>query len=79
VILKDLEMLGVKYDQFTHTSDHFDRLLDLCERMLREGRAYVDDTEPEQMKKEREERAESRNRNNSEWQHGGQGLKTLKL
>jgi len=66
VILKDLEMLGVKYDRFTHTSDHFDRLLELCERMLREGRAYVDDTEPEQMKKEREERAESRNRNNSE-------------
>ncbi|WAR19673.1 SYEP-like protein [Mya arenaria] len=43
-------------EEFTHTSDHFDKLLELCERMIREGKAYVDDTEPEQMKKEREER-----------------------
>ncbi|XP_052767806.1 bifunctional glutamate/proline--tRNA ligase-like [Mya arenaria] len=65
VILKDLEMLGVKYDRFTHTSDHFDKLLELCERMIREGKAYVDDTEPEQMKKEREERVNSKNWDNS--------------
>ena len=64
VILKDLEMLGVKYDRFTHTSDHFDNLLKYCEKMIRDGKAYVDDTEPEQMKKEREERAESKHRNN---------------
>ncbi|XP_012942923.1 bifunctional glutamate/proline--tRNA ligase [Aplysia californica] len=64
VILKDLEMLGVSYDRFSHTSDHFDSLLGFCEHMLRDGTAYVDDTEPEVMKKEREERAESKNRSN---------------
>jgi bifunctional glutamyl/prolyl-tRNA synthetase len=58
-------MLGIKYDRFTHTSDHFDRLLELCEKMIRDGKAFVDDTDPEKMKKEREERVDSKNRNNS--------------
>ncbi|XP_064604056.1 bifunctional glutamate/proline--tRNA ligase-like [Liolophura sinensis] len=63
VILEDVAMLGIRYDRLTHTSDHFDRLLELCERMIREGTAYVDDTDPEIMKKEREERKESARRN----------------
>lgn len=58
-------MLGVNYDKYSHTSDHFDILLGFCEQLIREGKAYVDDTEPELMKKEREERVESKNRNNS--------------
>ncbi|XP_053376330.1 bifunctional glutamate/proline--tRNA ligase-like [Mercenaria mercenaria] len=65
VILDDVAMLGIKYDRFTHTSDHFDRLMELCEKMIREGKAFVDDTDPETMKKEREERANSKNRDNS--------------
>ncbi|XP_060579607.1 LOW QUALITY PROTEIN: bifunctional glutamate/proline--tRNA ligase-like [Ruditapes philippinarum] len=65
VILDDVAMLGIKYDRFTHTSDHFDRLLELCEKMIRDGKAFVDDTDPEKMKKEREERVDSKNRNNS--------------
>ena len=65
MILDDVAMLGVKYDVFTHTSDHFDRISDLCEKMIREQKAYVDDTEPELMKKEREERKNSKNRDNS--------------
>ena len=40
-------------------------MLDLCHKMIREGKAYVDDTDPETMKKEREERKESANRSNS--------------
>ena len=58
-------MLGIKYDIFSHTSDHFDNLLKYCEQMIKSGKAYVDDTDPETMKKERDERAESKNRNNS--------------
>ena len=58
-------MLGIKYDKFSHTSDHFDLIQDLCTKMLKEGKAYVDNTNPEQMKKEREERKESVNRSNS--------------
>ncbi|KAH9496205.1 hypothetical protein Btru_010498 [Bulinus truncatus] len=64
VILEDLALLGVNYDKFSHTSDHFNLLMKYCEQMIREGKAYVDDTDPEVMKKEREERAESKNRNN---------------
>ncbi|CAG5120654.1 unnamed protein product, partial [Candidula unifasciata] len=62
VILEDIALLGITYDKFSHTSDHFDYLLTCCEQMIRQGKAYVDDTEPEQMKKEREERVESKNR-----------------
>ena len=65
MILKDVAMLGIKPDLFTHTSDHFDTLMKYCEQMLREGTAYVDDTEPEKMKQEREQRTESKNRSNS--------------
>lgn len=49
-------MLQVKFDKLTHTSDSFELLLKYAEQMIREGTAYVDDTEPEKMKAEREER-----------------------
>ncbi|GFO21484.1 bifunctional glutamate/proline--tRNA ligase [Plakobranchus ocellatus] len=65
IILEDLVLLGVTYDKFSHTSDHFDSLIKYCEQMITEGKAYVDDTDPDTMKKEREERTESKNRNNS--------------
>ncbi|KAL3993914.1 proline--tRNA ligase [Acanthocheilonema viteae] len=65
VILDDLKMLEVKPDRWTHTSDHFDLILEMCERLLQEGKAYVDDTDAELMRKEREERKESRCRNNT--------------
>lgn len=64
VILGDLELLEIKPDLFTHTSQYFDIMLEYCEKLLKEGKAYVDDTEPEQMKKEREQRIESLNRSN---------------
>lgn len=65
VILEDLELLQIKPDIFTHTSDYFDLMLEYCEKLLKEGKAYVDDTDPETMKQEREQRIESKNRNNS--------------
>lgn len=58
-------MLQVKHTKLTRTSDHFDAMLAFCAQLLSEDKAYVDDTEAEQMRKEREERVESRNRNNS--------------
>lgn len=64
VILGDLELLEIKPDLFTHTSQYFDIMLDYCVQLLKAGKAYVDDTEPEQMKKEREQRVESANRTN---------------
>ena len=65
VILGDLELLQVHYDKFTHTSDHFDLISQYCDKMLAEGKAYVDDTEAETMKTEREQKVESKNRSNS--------------
>jgi len=65
VILDDIKMLHVKYDHFSRTSDHFETILLYCEKLLKSGKAYVDDTDAETMKKEREEMKESRNRNNS--------------
>jgi bifunctional glutamyl/prolyl-tRNA synthetase len=59
-------MLQVKPDEFTHTSSYFDLMLELCVKMMTDGKAYVDDTEPEAMKLERDARTESKNRSNSE-------------
>lgn len=64
VILEDLEMLEIKPDLFTHTSQYFDVMLGYCETLLKEGKAYVDDTEAEQMKLEREQKVESVHRSN---------------
>ena len=65
VILEDLKMLKVKYDHFSRTSDHFETILMYCEKLLGEGKAYVDDTDAETMKAERDARQESKRRNNS--------------
>ena len=64
MILDDIALLGLKPDVYSHTSDHFDTLMSLCERMIREGKAFADDTDSETMKREREERLDSKNRNN---------------
>uniref|UniRef100_A0A3P9NA26 Bifunctional glutamate/proline--tRNA ligase n=2 Tax=Poecilia reticulata TaxID=8081 RepID=A0A3P9NA26_POERE len=65
VILEDVAMLQIHPDQFTYTSDHFPIIMRLAEKLLAEGKAYIDDTPPEQMKQEREQRTESRCRNNT--------------
>lgn len=65
MILEDVAMLQIHPDQFTYTSDHFTTIMGFAEQMLREGKAYIDDTPPEQMKLEREQRTESKCRNNS--------------
>lgn len=57
-------MLGIEPDRWTHSSDLFDTMLELCEKLLKEGKAYVDDTDTETMRKEREQRVESKNRSN---------------
>ncbi|CAI9781211.1 unnamed protein product [Fraxinus pennsylvanica] len=64
-LLKDIETLGIKYSSVTHTSDYFPQLMEMAERLIREGKAYVDDTPREQMQHERMEGIESRCRNNS--------------
>lgn len=69
VILEDVEMLEIKPDMFTHTSQYFDLMLEYCEKMIRDGKAYVDDTEPELMKLQREQKVESVHRNDCKTYH----------
>ncbi|KAF5404100.1 Bifunctional aminoacyl-tRNA synthetase [Paragonimus heterotremus] len=64
-ILSDLPRLGVCWDVRSHTSDHFELLLKLCEQMIRDGKAYVDNTDGETMKAQRESRTPSVCRDNS--------------
>ncbi|XP_071834022.1 bifunctional glutamate/proline--tRNA ligase-like [Apostichopus japonicus] len=65
VILEDLKLLDIQPDLFTHTSDHFDRMITIAEDLIKSSKAYVDDTDPEEMKRQRDLREESKNRNNS--------------
>lgn len=65
VILEDLKLLKINYDRLTRTSDYFELMLELCEKLINEGKAYVDDTNAEEMKKEREKKICSKNRENS--------------
>ena len=37
----------MKHDHFSRTSDHFEIMLNYCEKMMKEGKAYVDDTDAE--------------------------------
>ncbi|KAI3445504.1 hypothetical protein Pfo_002169 [Paulownia fortunei] len=59
-LLKDIETLGIKYNAVTYTSDYFPQLMEMAEKLIREGKAYVDDTPREKMQHERMEGIESR-------------------
>ncbi|KAK9465879.1 tRNA synthetases class I, catalytic domain-containing protein [Lipomyces arxii] len=54
-ILEDLELLGIKGDIITYSSDYFQLMYDYCIQMIKEGKAYADDTPVEQMRYERTE------------------------
>lgn len=63
-ISEDLGRLGIHPDVVTFTSDHFDEIIVFAERMLQEGRAYIDDTPVTQMREERGTGAEAKCRTN---------------
>ena len=62
-IREDVEKLGIKPDMFTWTSDHFHTLLKYGEQMIKDGKAYVDTTDPETVKEERMAGIDSKCRN----------------
>ena len=64
-IIDDLAKLGIKADMFSHTSDYFDVILDYARQLIREGLAFMDNTDQETMRKERMERKDSKMRNTS--------------
>ena len=67
-ILKDVEtLLGLKglddgYVSTSHTSDHFDHIKTLALKLIQQGDAFMDDTDQETMRKEREELKNSKYR-----------------
>lgn len=61
-ILGDLKRLGIEYQMFTHTSDYFVQLLDLAEDLIKQGKAYVDDTPREKLQEEKKNKIENKNR-----------------
>ncbi|KAG8368993.1 hypothetical protein BUALT_Bualt15G0104000 [Buddleja alternifolia] len=64
-LLKDIETLGIKYNAVTYTSDYFPQLMEMAEKLIQEGKAYVDDTPREKMQHERMEGIESKCRGNT--------------
>ena len=46
--MEDLALMSIHGDQVTHTSDYFHYLYEQCIRVLKEGKAYADDTEQQQ-------------------------------
>ena len=64
-ILHDLKTLGISWSRLTHTSDYFPLIIDYGRQLLREGKAYVDSTPVEQMRKQRMEGVKSPGRSAS--------------
>ncbi|KAI0748413.1 glutamate-tRNA ligase [Daedaleopsis nitida] len=64
-ILEDLALLDIHGDKVTHTSDYFDQLYDYALQIIKSGKAYADDTEQEQMRKERMDGIASKHRDDS--------------
>ncbi|KAG0171116.1 hypothetical protein DFQ28_001573 [Apophysomyces sp. BC1034] len=52
-IKEDLALIGVDSSIVSHTSDFFDQMYDLAIKIIKDGKAYVDDTDQENMRKER--------------------------
>ncbi|GIQ88888.1 glutamyl/glutaminyl-tRNA synthetase [Kipferlia bialata] len=61
-IKRDMLTLGVDWQSFSHTSDHFALIQGKAEALIKEGKAFVDDTDVETMREQRLARVESSKR-----------------
>ncbi|MDR1877429.1 MAG: glutamine--tRNA ligase/YqeY domain fusion protein [Flavobacteriaceae bacterium] len=52
-IRRDVEWLGYHWDKECYASDYFQRLYDWAEKLVREGKAYVDDQTSEEINEQR--------------------------
>ncbi|KAK2765452.1 hypothetical protein FQN54_008305 [Arachnomyces sp. PD_36] len=64
-ILHDLELLGVRPDKISYSSDYFGIMYELCVKLISSGNAYADDTDKETMDHERREGIASKRRDMS--------------
>lgn len=58
-ILEDLKTLGITWSKLSYTTDYFDMMFDLLRKMIKEGKAYVDNTPVEKMREERIKKIDS--------------------
>ncbi|ELA42946.1 glutamine-tRNA ligase [Vittaforma corneae ATCC 50505] len=61
-ILEDLELLKISDFKLSHSSDYFDVIFEYACQLVKEGKAYVDNTELETMRQQRTDGVASRNR-----------------
>ncbi|KAI8979611.1 tRNA synthetases class I, catalytic domain-containing protein [Mycotypha africana] len=64
-IKEDLALIGVPSDVVSHTSDYFEQMYELALKMIKEGKAYCDDTDQATMREQRTNRIPSKCRDNS--------------
>ncbi|PRQ55338.1 putative glutamate--tRNA ligase [Rosa chinensis] len=64
--LKDIDTLGIKYEEVTYTLDYFSKLMDMTKELIIQGKAYVDDTPREETQKQQIDGIESKCRNQSQ-------------
>ncbi|KAK2781183.1 hypothetical protein FQN52_001764 [Onygenales sp. PD_12] len=64
-IKHDLSLLGIYPDKTSFSSDYFQEMYDYCVQIIKDGKAYADDTEKEVMQDERFNGIESKRRNES--------------
>ncbi|KAJ2907037.1 uncharacterized protein MKZ38_008605 [Zalerion maritima] len=58
-IVDDLKTLGIVPDKTSYTSDYFDYLFEQCIEMIKQGKAYADDSDGAAMKAQRDAREPS--------------------
>ncbi|KAF9454591.1 glutamate-tRNA ligase [Macrolepiota fuliginosa MF-IS2] len=64
-ILEDLQLLDIRGDQVTHTSNYFDTIYNYAIQLIKDGKSYTDDTEKDQMRDERGKGIPSKHRDDS--------------
>jgi glutaminyl-tRNA synthetase len=52
-IMRDVEWLGFQWNELRHASDYFEQLYDYAVQLIKDGKAYVDSSTPEQMRANR--------------------------
>ncbi|KAH8826862.1 tRNA synthetases class I, catalytic domain-containing protein [Flagelloscypha sp. PMI_526] len=52
-ILEDLRLLDIHGDIVSHSSDYFDQLYEIAVKLIKDGKAYADDTPHSEMKEKR--------------------------
>ena len=62
-ILHDLKRLEIVPNAISHTSDHFEAIKKIAEKMIKDGLAYVDPSPQEEQQKGRFEKVDSPHRN----------------